>query len=109
MVEDGLARGHGVSRNLRAIILAATGQDVRLCNACSNCEGRLRPGMDLTPGEIFQAAARNDRSVLACRSLWDCDEIIERPPQCQAGLDIAAILLALQAEARDHPFTQEGA
>jgi hypothetical protein len=64
--------------------------------------------MDLTPGEIFQAAARNDRSVLACQTLWDCDEIIERPPHCQAGLDVAGLLLALQAEGRDYPFEQEG-
>jgi hypothetical protein len=101
---DGLAQGYGISRDLRAIILASTGQDVRLCNNCSNCEDSLRPGMDLTVGEIMQAAVRNDHSVLNSSTLLDCDEVIERPPYCQAGLDVASVLLALRAEARDHPF-----
>ena len=58
--------------------------------------------MDLTIGEILQAASRNDESVLTCQTLWNCDELIERKLHCQAGLDVASVLLALIHLARDH-------
>jgi heterodisulfide reductase subunit C len=84
---------------LRAVILAATGQDVRLCANCASCESLIAPGMDLGLGEMVRAAARNDSSVLTCASLWACEDLLLRPIPCQAGLSIPAIVIALQREA----------
>jgi heterodisulfide reductase subunit C len=84
---------------LRAVILAATGQDVRLCANCASCESLMASGMDLTLGEMVRAAARNDSSVLTCASLWACEALLLRPIPCQAGLSIPAIVIALQREA----------
>ena len=84
---------------LRSVVLAATGQDVRLCGSCSNCECLLEPGMDLSLGEIVRAAARNDTSILSSPSLWACEDLLLRPIPCQAGLSLAAIILTLQREA----------
>ncbi|MGD8604756.1 MAG: hypothetical protein PVF49_09320 [Anaerolineales bacterium] len=60
--------------------------------------------MDLTIGEILHAANHNDESVLACQTLWNCDELLERKLHCQAGLDIASVLLALIRLAQDRGF-----
>jgi len=49
---------------LHAIILAATGRDVRLCSNCGHCDGVMAPGMDLTFSEVLHAAARNDPAAL---------------------------------------------
>ena len=84
---------------LRAIILASTGQDVRLCGNCSSCERLTAPGMDLSLGEIIRAAARNDPQALTCASLWACEDLMLQPIPCQAGLALTSILLTLQREA----------
>jgi hypothetical protein len=83
---------------LAFVILAATGQDIRLCTNCSSCEHLTSPKMDLGIGELMQAAAANRVRVLSCRTLWNCEELLETPPICHVGLDIAAIILALQRE-----------
>ena len=84
---------------LRAIILAATGEDVRLCANCASCENLMAPGMDRSLGELVRAAARNDASVLTCASLWACEDLLLRPLPCQAGLSLPAIVITLQREA----------
>jgi len=84
---------------LRAIILAATGQDVRLCANCASCEGLMAPGMDLSLGEMVRAAARNETSVLTCASLSACEDLLLRPIPCQSGLSMPAIVITLQREA----------
>lgn len=60
--------------------------------------------MDLTIGEILQSANRNDESVLSCQTLWNCDELLERKLHCQAGIDVASVLLALIHVAKDRGF-----
>ena len=57
--------------------------------------------MDLTIGEILQAANRNDESVLASQTLWNSDELLERKLHCQAGIDVVSVLLALIRLAQD--------
>lgn len=57
--------------------------------------------MDLTVGEILQAANRNDESVLTSQTLWNSDDLLERKLHCQAGIDIASVLLALIRLAQD--------
>ena len=57
--------------------------------------------MDLTVGEILQAANRNDESILTSQTLWNSDDLLERKLHCQAGLDVASVLLALIRLAQD--------
>ncbi len=85
--------------SLRSVILAQTGQDVRLCANCANCEGLTAPAMDLTIGGIIRGAARNDLRVLSCATLSACDDLLLRPIPCTAGLDLTSILITLQREA----------
>lgn len=87
---------------IRAKVLASAGQDISQCNHCDLCDKYLGEGMDLTIGEILQAANRNDESVLACQTLWTSDGLLVRKLHCQAGLDIASVLLALIRLAQDH-------
>lgn len=92
---------------LRAIILAATGQDVLRCASCTSCEGLVEPGMDLSLGEVVRAAARNDSRALTCASLWACEDLLLRPIPCQAGLSLAAIVITLQREAELRGLTPD--
>ncbi len=55
--------------------------------------------MDLTFGEIFQAIAHDHQEALTNRTLWSCDTLLQNGFHCQNGLDIAAIVQALRAEA----------
>ncbi|MGD8759191.1 MAG: hypothetical protein PVJ07_02945 [Anaerolineales bacterium] len=93
---------------LAFVILAATGQDVRLCTNCSTCEHLTSPKMDLSIGELMQAAAANRVRVLSCRTLWNCEELLETPPICHVGLDIAAIIVALQRESLRRGYDSGG-
>ncbi|HKZ55772.1 MAG TPA: hypothetical protein VJ123_09850 [Anaerolineales bacterium] len=83
---------------LRQVVLAATGQDVAKCTNCGDCEDLPIPDKDLTVGEMFQFAARDDESALASRTLWACDGAIEGIV-CQARLDLAAVVAILRREA----------
>ena len=85
---------------LTFIILAATGQDVRACANCQNCEDLHTPEMDMSFGEIMRAAARDDPVTLSNRSLWTCDGVLESMTHCQAGIDIPAVIHLLRREAK---------
>jgi heterodisulfide reductase subunit C len=88
----------GTRGPLRSIILASTGQDVRDCINCDTCDGWMLPGMDLTFGEVMQAAARDDPLALENRTLWACDDLLPKV-RCPSGIDIASVILALVREA----------
>jgi heterodisulfide reductase subunit C len=60
----------------------------------------MTPQMDLSFGEIMRAAARDDPQALQNATLWACDDLIERNARCQAGLDIASVILVLRREAQ---------
>ncbi len=90
---------------LRQVILASTGQDVLQCTKCRSCDDLMADGMDLTFGEVMRAAARDDARALKNDTLWACDELLERGPKCQSGLDIASVILALRREAELRGFT----
>ena len=85
---------------LWAILLTATGEDVRLCRQCFACETYLAPEMDLSFGEIFQAAVHDLTNALANRTLWTCDTLLQNGLHCQNGLDLGTIVQALRQEAR---------
>lgn len=80
------------------VILCATGEDVRRCTACWGCEALLQPDMDLTIGELMQAVARDSQQALASRTLW-AGSLSALPVRCQQGLNVAAVVEALRAEA----------
>ena len=82
---------------LRSVILAATGQDVRECINCDTCDAWMAPGMDLTFGEVMQAAARDDPQALDNNTLWTCDDLLPRV-RCPSGIDIASVILVLIRE-----------
>ena len=54
--------------------------------------------MDLTVGELMQAAARDSEGALACRTLW-AEGLSRLPLRCQQGLNVVAVIEALRAEA----------
>lgn len=82
------------------IILAETGQDVRKCSNCHNCESWIAPGMDLSFEEILRAAARDDPLALQNRSLWNCNDAFTDSISCQEGFDITAVIRTLRREAK---------
>jgi heterodisulfide reductase subunit C len=87
------------SAPLAAVVLARTGQDVRLCQACDLCRELHADGMDIALGDILRLAAHNDERALTCASLWCCEPLLDRPPRCPAGIDLAAAIRALRREA----------
>jgi heterodisulfide reductase subunit C len=84
---------------LWAIVLTASGEDVRQCGECFACEDYFEPGMDLTFGEIFRAVSHDQPQALTNRTLWTCDRLLHNGLHCQNGLDIRAIVGALREEA----------
>jgi hypothetical protein len=89
---------------LRAIILASTGEDIGRCTHCDLCEKYLKPGMDLTIGELMQSATRDEDRALSSRTLWLADDLLGRSLRCQAGLDLESVMLVLQREAIERGF-----
>jgi heterodisulfide reductase subunit C len=92
---------------LAFVVLSRTSQDVRLCQACDECRDLHAEGMDLTFGEIFRLAARNDERSITCDSLWRCEPLLGKPAHCTAGLDIPGVIRALRQEALrrgNHPL-----
>ncbi len=84
---------------LPSVVIASTGQNVRACQACQNCDDLRCEGMELTFGEIMRATARDEVAVLSSPSLWCCEPLIRRPLHCQADLDVPAVIEILRREA----------
>jgi heterodisulfide reductase subunit C len=89
-----------MSAPLAAVVRAATGQDVRACQACQSCDDLRVEGMEMTFGEIMRAAALDDETVLSSPSLWCCETLIRRRLACQADIDVPAVIGVLRKEAR---------
>ncbi|MEW6567849.1 MAG: hypothetical protein AB1449_06715 [Chloroflexota bacterium] len=84
---------------LSKVILAATGEDIHRCARCSACDTLLAPGMDLSFGELLQAADRDDPNSLTSQTLWSCDDMLGGPFKCQQGINLEVVILALRHEA----------
>lgn len=84
---------------LRFVILAATGEDIRRCSGCACCDPIDAPGMDLTLGELLQAAVHDDVRALTSQTLWASEPILSPPPRCQEGIDVPRVIRALREEA----------
>jgi heterodisulfide reductase subunit C len=76
---------------------------------CDTCDAWMLPGMDLTFGEVMQAAARDDPLALENQTLWACDDLLPRV-RCPSGIDIASVILVLvrEAELRGHRTADGG-
>jgi heterodisulfide reductase subunit C len=96
---DGIEKQMLTGAPLPSVLLSRTGQDVRLCQACAQCDDLMADGMDLAFGEILRLAARNDEHALTCSSLWCCEPLLGKAGRCPAGIDVPAVIRALRQEA----------
>ena len=67
----------------------------------------MAPGMDLSFGEIMQAAARNDLTAITNRTLWTCDDLLGPHLLCPHDIDIAAVIITLAREAQSRGLASE--
>ena len=86
--------------SLRQIVREATGYDVRRCGHCSSCVHFITPEDDLSLENMMQLVMQNDEEVLTSRTLWSDDALGRARQMCVSTMDVAAIMLALRAEAR---------
>ena len=90
----------GTPISLRQLVREATGYDVRRCGRCSYCVHFVTPEDDVSLEMMMQLVMQNDEEVLISKTLWS-DEALKRALQmCVSTMDVAAIMLALRAEAR---------
>ncbi len=94
---------------LRSIVLAQTGQDVRRCSCCAACEADMLPEMDLSVGELMQRVARDDPQALTCKTLWAVEPLLAHGIECQAGMDVAAVIRTLRKLAKARGRQPQGA
>ncbi len=85
--------------SLRHIVKRATGQDVYHCRECQLCDLANPGDMDVPLTTILQMVMFDDEEVLTCRTLWSDRVVEEAARACKRGLNLRAILLALQTEA----------
>jgi hypothetical protein len=77
----------------------ATGQDVRRCQGCLDCQLELLDGQDIALGSLMQMAAFDDEEVLSSSTLWMDASLVAAQGACNQGLDIHKVILALRQEA----------
>jgi heterodisulfide reductase subunit C len=100
MDQPGTSSSDSESASLRQIVREATGYDVRRCGRCSYCVHFVTPDDDVSLEMMMQLVMQNDEEVLTSRTLWS-DVALKRARQmCVSTMDVAAIMLALRAEAK---------
>ena len=83
---------------LRSIVRRASGQDVYLCHACTDCDLPGSDDMDIPLSSLVQLVLLDDEEALQCRTLWS-DFVLEAARgACKRGLDLHAVMLALRDE-----------
>ena len=93
--------------SLRQLVREATGYDVRRCGRCSYCVHFVTPEDDVSLEVMMQLVMQNDEEVLTSRTLWS-DEALKRARQmCVSTMDVAAIMLALRAEAQQRGLVKD--
>jgi hypothetical protein len=92
--------------SLRHVVKTATGQDVYRCRECQLCDIDSQDDMDVPLTTIIQMIMFDDEEVLTCRTVWSERVVEEAAHACKRGLNLRAILLALQTEASQRGFTQ---
>ena len=86
--------------SLRRMVMARSGQDVRQCQACLDCDMQIRDGMDIPLSSLVQLILHGDTEVLDCRTLWSQAALDSARGACQRGLDLQAVMLALRGIAQ---------
>jgi hypothetical protein len=85
----------------------ATGQDVRRCQGCLDCQLDLLDGQDIALGSLMQMAAFDDEEMLSSRTLWLDASLLAARGACNQGLDIYKAMLSLRQEARRRGIRNE--
>src|SRR5512139_2731322 len=92
--------GSGEHISLRQVVRDATGYDVRRCGRCSYCVHFVTPDDDLSLEAMMQLIMQNDEEVLTSKTLWSDEALKRARKMCVSTMDVAAIMLALRAEAK---------
>jgi heterodisulfide reductase subunit C len=87
-------------KSLRQIVREATGYDVRRCGRCSYCVHFVTPEDDVSLEMMMQLVMQDDDEVLTSKTLWSDVALKRARLMCVSTMDVAAIMLALRAEAR---------
>ena len=95
------------SIGLRQIVREATGYDVRRCGRCSYCVHFVTPEDDVSLEMMMQLVMQDDEDVLTSKTLWSDDALKRARQMCVSTMDVAAIMLALRAEAQRRGLTQD--
>ena len=85
--------------SLRSVVLAETGQDLRRCQRCLDCDAIPTEDADIPLGSLIQLALLNDEEILTSRTLWSETVLESAHSACAKNLDLAQIILALRCEA----------
>lgn len=85
--------------NLRQMVLAATGQDVRHCHQCALCDLRLVEKPDIAVSALIQLILDDDDEILTSQIVWSDKVMASARELCARSLNLEEILLALRAEA----------
>jgi heterodisulfide reductase subunit C len=93
-----IERGEPIS--LRQIVREATGYDVRRCGRCSYCVHFVTPEDDVSLEMMMQLVMQDDEEVLTSKTLWSDAALKRARRMCVSTMDVAAIMLALRAEAK---------
>jgi heterodisulfide reductase subunit C len=97
------------SKNLRQVVRDATGYDVRRCGRCSYCVHFVTPEDDVSLEMMMQLVMQNDDEVLTSKTLWSDVALKRARLMCVSTMDVAAIMLALRAEARRRGWVHDEA
>jgi hypothetical protein len=84
--------------SLRRVVKEATGQDIKICQACYDCDIHFPDDLDIPLGSLIQLALQNDEEALQSRTLWSGLVLEAARGACKRGLDLHAVILALRTE-----------
>ena len=84
--------------SLRRVIKESSGQDIRICRGCLDCDLHFSDDLDIPLGSLVQLALQNDEEILESQTLWS--EVILEAARgaCKRGIDLPAVILALRRE-----------
>jgi len=85
--------------SLRSAVFAETGQDLRRCQGCLDCDAIPASDVDIPLGSLIQLALLNDEEILTSRTLWSETVLESAHAACAKNLDLEQIILALRREA----------
>jgi heterodisulfide reductase subunit C len=73
---------------------------VRRCGRCSYCVHFVTPADDVSLEMMMQLVMQDDEEVLTSKTLWSAEALKRARQMCVSTMDVAAIMLALRAEAK---------